>query len=408
MSEWFDFRYPYFYKGEALLFEKAKVLDVIDEGNVNTYLLELKANNRKTYYGIFGAVYIGFSPVLVVKVGEYAIPIGQIVIYEKRNYAVKAFESLKSGKKHLYDLRTRHFKNKDLQWIAERLNDGECDDPVKFFEQMIETARSSGESQESVEKVVNGIVDFFNLIVDLNRKAGRSLYVVTLRMDSGREYKVSSFRDNVTDAIRKAINSVSGYTVVDKVHVVKRWNELEEVEWKSELLKLKDETLEELRKVGKLEEVVEKYKNWYKKYWEVLDDDLALIHAMIHNEFSIVKSAINEATAEERIKRKFEVAKSLIGKKAILTGGGMIANKFKIVEVIDAWEEEADEFWRRYRVKIRTDRYELDIYLKYYNLDHLPEELGDLPVGEYYHYGNKIESADGKISKTIVAEVAIP
>ena len=109
-------------------------------------------------------------------------------------------------------------------------------------------------------------------------------------------------------------------------------------------------------------------------------------------------------------KEKYILAKSLIGKKAILIGGGTPFNEFEVVEVLDVWENEGTEESMRYQAKLRAPEIvvgegvrerEFTPYLRSYTILPYPPDWDELPIGIYAGLGDKIISLDGPLLGTI-------
>jgi len=93
---------------------------------------------------------------------------------------------------------------------------------------------------------------------------------------------------------------------------------------------------------------------------------------------------------QELVDKRVEIARALIGKRAILLGGGGLANEFQIVEVLDVFEaDKVVEFGNAtltHKMKLKVDwlgRTEFTPYIGSWYVVPLPSHLEDLPLGGY-------------------------
>lgn len=74
--------------------------------------------------------------------------------------------------------------------------------------------------------------------------------------------------------------------------------------------------------------------------------------------------------------REFEFAESLIGQKALLMGGGQLANAFIVVDVLGSFRKSGQMF-------VRHESGTMNPYIMSYYIRPLREDLQDLELGDY-------------------------
>lgn len=94
---------------------------------------------------------------------------------------------------------------------------------------------------------------------------------------------------------------------------------------------------------------------------------------------------------------EIQIAKSLIGKKAVLKGGGGLANEFFVVEVLSVKKakESCGTLTHQAKLKIKWNgKTEFEPFIGSWRLLPLHPQLEDLEVGHYLLLTDRIVDAD--------------
>ena len=101
--------------------------------------------------------------------------------------------------------------------------------------------------------------------------------------------------------------------------------------------------------------------------------------------------------SKEDVKDYIKLAKSLIGQKAILKGGGGLGNEFFVVEVLDVCKNKESLGVLTHKAKLKVNwngKTEFDPFIGSWKILPLHPQLEDLPLGHYYLLTDRIVDAD--------------
>lgn len=100
---------------------------------------------------------------------------------------------------------------------------------------------------------------------------------------------------------------------------------------------------------------------------------------------------------QEDLRDYIKLAKSLIGEKAILKGGGGLANEFFVVQVLDICQskEPCGVLTHQAKLKIKwNSKTDFEPYIGSWKLLPIHPQLEDLPLGHYLMLTDRIVDAD--------------
>ncbi|OYT30506.1 MAG: hypothetical protein B6U95_00235 [Thermofilum sp. ex4484_82] len=401
----FKFGALWFFKGKTIYIEKIRILDK-DECGV---LAELVIPNEKPLYAAFfkekptyfmhigAAIYLG---------DDFHLPFDHVVIWKSRKIAEKAFNRVKNDEVCIYHYETKHFKNRDLQWLAKEFQFGlPRRDPVFEVIKAMEEALKTDSEESKI--FIEGLGKYFREAVKHYMKIGEKLYRIETFDPLYEKKRVATvFASDLSTALREANRQILlKVSELDEYLREKPASEREIIEAIKNMYEM------ELKLIKKYSDLYSKLQQYYRELAEKtkkelnlrLDDEYAFWLTVLRDEGFEIRSKYDIAKFRDKVDKIFNEIRGEVGEKVALMSewdswdaGGV----FYVVELLSLRKEKTSEdepLKERYIAKILRENGTVEeVRLGGVTLAKLPQKLKQLPLGRYRKFWHdKTEVIEG-------------